>query len=241
MQLAIDLTARQAARVVEQAVRAQPEIELEPRNLPEDEPLRGKLIGREGEMLAVELASMRAATPLAVLMGAFCEIRVQLSGEMYLFTTHVLDAAEDGKQQRIMIAQPDMVQVLNRRGFERTNATVASQVRVRVPSQPSPAIGLLANVSPDGLACNLPGTALDHALALGDELRVSFELAGFDEIFELPCVLRNKDIMRDKQQLFLGLEFNVRTGDKADELGLQRLRAALYELMTDMTNLDGES
>jgi c-di-GMP-binding flagellar brake protein YcgR len=240
MQLAIELTPRQAARVLEQALRAQAGLEIEPRNLPADQPLQGKLIGREGELLCVEVLGGPLTLPLSVLIGAFCEVRTALSGELYMFTTCVFDAVESAVPPRLLMVLPEAIQVINRRQFERTNATVASQVRVQVSGQPAPFVGLLANVSADGLACNLPETTLDETLSLGDELRVSFELAGFDEIFELPAVVCNKMLARDQQQLLLGLKFDVRPDDPLAQHGLQRLRAALFQLMANFTDMDGE-
>ncbi|MFQ5806797.1 MAG: PilZ domain-containing protein [Phycisphaerae bacterium] len=240
MQLAIDLTPRQAARVLEQALRGQAELEIEPRNLPEDEPLRGKLVGREGKLLSVRVVDEKFGLPLSVLIGAFCEVRTVLSGELYLFTTCVLDAIEDSVPGRVLMVIPETIQVANRRQFERTNATVASQVRVWTGADETPSVGLLANVSADGLACNLPETVLDEALSLGDELRVTFELAGFDQIFELPAALCNKTLTRDRQQLSLGLKFNVQSDDPAAECTLQRLRAALFQLMANLTDMDGD-
>ena len=240
MQLAIDLTPRQAARVLEQALRARADFEIEPRNLPEGEPLHGKLLGREGELLAVQVRDALVAVPLSVLIGAFCEVRTVLSGELYTFSTCVLDVVDDPPPRRLLLVIPETIQVTNRRQFERTSATVASQVRLWVGSQTAPAVGLLANVSADGLACNLPGTDLDTVLALGDELRVQFELAGFDGAFELSAVHCNKLLTRDKQQLSLGVKFNVRPDCPADRQALKRVRAALLELMANTMDMDGE-
>lgn len=239
MQLFIDLTPRQAARVLEQALRARAILELEPRTLPDEQPVRGRLTGREGELLTFEIESGQPAAPLNAFVGAFCEAEMILSGELYNFTSCILDVAEKDDLLRLYLVIPEIIQVRNRRQFERTNATIASQVRVHTPVQPAPAIGLLANVSLDGLACNLPGTDLDSALALGEELRVTFELAGFDEQFEMPVILCNKQLTPDKQQLSLGMQFNVNPNDSAAQRTHQRLRAALYELMTNIADMDG--
>jgi hypothetical protein len=152
----------------------------------------------------------------------------------------VLDVIENQPQPRMLMVIPEIIHVANRRQFERTNATVASQVRVWVGPQPAPTVGLLANVSADGLACNLPGTALDEVLALGDQLRVQFELAGFDGVFELTAVLCNKVLISDRQQLSLGMKFEVGHNRPADQQALERLRAALAELMANTTDMDGE-
>ena len=240
MLLTIDLTPRQAARVLEQAVRAQADFEIEPRNLPEDEPLHGKLLGREGELLAVQACEEQLEIPLNILIGAFCEIRMELSGELYNFTTCVLDVVERPDSKKVLLVIPETIQVANRRQYERTNATVASQVRIWAGTQTAPSVGLLANVSAEGMGCNLPGTAMDEVLALGDSVRVSFELAGFDEVFDLPSVICNKSLLLDKQQLFLGMQFEVSPDNAAGLQALQRLRAALFELTVNTSDLDGD-
>lgn len=239
MQLAIDLAPRQAARVLEQALRGRAELEIEPRNLPDDDPLLGRLLGREGELLSVEILDEKLRVPLSVLIGAFCEVRTVLSGEMYTFSTYVLDVVEEGNLGRVLVVVPETIQVTNRRQFERTNATIASQVRIWNGAQQAPAVGLLANVSADGLACTLPGVVLDEVLAIGDRVRVSFELAGFDEQFELPAILCNKALTRDRQQLSLGLKFDARPDDPVALHALQRVQAALLEWMTNFTDMDG--
>lgn len=240
MQLTIDLTPRQAARVLAQALRAQARLQIEPRNLPEGETLRGQLTGREGDLLVIELTDDQHALPLTVLIGAYCEVQTVLSGELYTFSTYVLDVAKGGHRTQALMVAPQTIEVANRRQFERTVATVASQVRVWTAAQQVPTVGLLADVSVNGLACNIPGTGLDEALAIGDGLRVSFEIAGFDEVFELPVILCNKAITPDKQQLSLGVQFNAQPDDPVAQHTLQRIRAALLKLTTDSTEMDGE-
>ena len=240
MQLAIDLTPRQAARVLEQALRAQAELEVEPRNLPDGGPMPAKLLGREGELIAVQISDTQRGLPVSVLIGAFCEVQMVLSRELYMFSTCILDAAEDAEPPRVLMISPEAIQVANRRQFERTNVTVASQVRVWTAAEETPAVGLLANVSADGLACNLPTMALDAMLALGDSVRVSFELAGFDESFELPAILCNKALTHDRQQLCLGLQFDVRPDDPVALHTLLRVRGVLFQLMANHTDMDGD-
>ncbi len=239
MQLAIDLTPRQAARVIEQAVRARADVDVEARNRADDEALHGRLEGRDGELLRIAMPALEPASS-AMLIGVFCEIRMILLGELYTFTTFVLDVPENASPPVILVANPEVVQVTNRRRVERTNATIASQVRIWTTRSQAPTVGLLANVSADGLGCNLPGTALDSELALGDSLRVSFELAGFDEIFELPAELCNKNLLAERQQLFLGMKFTVTPDDPVACHTLERVRAALVELTTNFFDTDGE-
>lgn len=163
-----------------------------------------------------------------------------LSGEMHTFSTFVLDAPETSGPPRILMAAPEVIQVSNRRRFERTNVTIASQVRFWLKSDQPPTIGLLANVSAEGLACNLPGLGLDEPLSLGDEARVAFELAGFDDLFEMPVIVCNKSIDHERGQLCLGIHFKLDDGDAAARDAHRRLQAALYELTSNLTDMDGE-
>ena len=180
------------------------------------------------------------ATAPAALIGAFCELRMVMSEEMYTFSTFVLDALDDGEAPRILLAAPEVVQVANRRRMERTNVTIASQVRFWASGDQPAAVGLLANVSTDGIACNLPTLELDKTLSLGDVANVSFELAGFDDRYELPVVVCNKDVDDERGQLCLGLQFKVDNGDASARASHRRLQAALYELTTNLTDMDGE-
>lgn len=238
MLMAFDLQPRQAARVLEQALRARPDFTVEMRNMPDDEPLLGKLVAREGNLLVVELREYAIDAPLTTLIGAFCDIRTVLSGELYLMTCCVLDVGENPAPGQLLLSVPEHIQVANRRQCERTNATVASQVRVWAPGQSSASVGLLHNVSNDGLACDMPGLALDAALALGDRVRVSFELAGFEGNFEMNSVVFNKALDAAHQQLRLGLQFDTDEKDATAVEALKRLRAALQTLTNNLSSRD---
>lgn len=240
MNLNLELTTRQTNRVVEQALRAHASLEIEPRNLPAGDPLDGQLVGREGTLLAISIPNVCEDLPLNSLVGAFCEIRTILSDELYQFSTCVLDLVDNDSTPRILVATPEKLFVANRRQYERTNATVASQVRLWIPGQTGPTVGLLADVCADGLGCNLAGDGLDDVLALDDRLRATFEIAGFDETFELPVVLCNKNICPDTRQLTLGMRFAVESNDLVGQHALFRLRTALFELLSNTWQNDGE-
>jgi len=239
MRMTLELTKRQTARVIEQAIRGAARLEIEPRHRADAPPLVGILRSREENRLRVDLDPEQIDFEPAVLMGVFCEVRLTLLNEMYLFTSCILDFADLTDVRRLQLALPDTIQVANRRKFERTNATVASQIRIWPEGQTSASVGLLQNVSAIGLACILPSVELDDALLLGDRVRVNFELAGFDENFELPACVCNKALTPKKDQLTLGLEFAVPAEDDVAQHTLDRIRAALFEMMTGLSNLDG--
>lgn len=230
--MTLDLTPRQGARVIEQALRAEAELELEPRSRAIDDVVRGRLIGREGAYLRFELLGGLAALEL---IGCFCDVRLELSGQLYLFTTSVADIPEHGARREILLTPPDWMQVANRRRFERTNATIAAQVRIKLSADAPVSVGLMSNVSAAGLACVMPGLELDDQALVGETAMLSFELPGLDDLFALPAVICNKARTEDQQQLILSFQFHV---DPADERGLaqlDRVREALVEISDSLS------
>jgi hypothetical protein len=233
----LDLTVRQAARVIEQAVRGEAAMALEPRNRPIDSALLGRLIGREGPFLRFELRS--GAAPLE-LIGVCCDVRLELSGQLYLFATNIVDIPDHGAQRELLIAPPDWVQVANRRRFERTNATIAAQVRIKLHPAGPTNVGLMSNISADGLACILPGLELDEHALVGEPAQLAFELPGFDDLFELPAELCNKARTDDQQQLILSFQFKLQPSDTQGRASLERVREALVEI-SHMLNTGGDA
>lgn len=238
---AIDLTPRQANRLLEQAIRIQSPIEIAPRNLDEGTSVRGLLTGREGSMLHVEIVGRTDVLSGGCVIGAFCEVQSAIGGQVVLFSSCILDVIEQPKTTRVMLAMPDLVQVSNRRRFERTNATIASEVHLVQDGQYSQCSGLLANISPDGLGCMFAAGEINDLVLVGEPARVSFELAGCDDVFELPVTVCNKNLSKDQSQLTVGMEFDVQPESAADVQTLQRLRALLSRIFMESIRQEGHS
>lgn len=236
---ALDLTPRQANRLLEQAVRAAARLEIEPRSFPDGRSVRAVLKGREGSTLLAEVSSVPPDMPAISLMGAFCEVRSALSGQIFIFTSCVLDVIDAIGPVRLSLAVPEIIQVTNRRRFERTNATVASEVYLLIDDETCGGPGGLANISPDGLGCTFPAEGLDERVLVGEPLRVRFEIAGFDEEFELPALVCNKTLSRDQKQITIGLEFDLARTGKQDARMLERVRGMLNQLMNSDTPRSG--
>lgn len=237
----IDLTPRHAARLLEQAVRSRVRLDIEPQSWPDGESLRGTLWRREGNLLYVDLDESKGKTEgsLLNLIGAFAEIRTTLGGHVFLFSTCVLDVIEEAGPPRLVLAVPESLQVGNRRRYERTNATVASQVRIWTDKTSPASVGLLMNIGPEGLAAQFVGPGLGDGALVGDEVSVSFELAGFEESYRLPAVVCSKTMSSDKAILSIGLQFVKDTADPQAQQSLQQLAAILNELMSDFTAQEG--
>lgn len=237
----LDLTARQCARLLEQAVRMRAAIEIFPRCLSEGQSLKGQMSGREGSLLHILLAKNENESTTAGLIGSFCEVQITLAGQVALFSSCALDLVEKSGQSQLSLAVPDLIQVSNRRRFERTNATVASEVRLILEGQPSETVGSLANLSPQGLACTFPSGEFDDQLLVGEPVRVSFELVGFDETFELTAICCNKAISPDKTQLIAGMEFESAALSPDDAETLKRLRTLLNQIFIQAVRMEGRS
>lgn len=238
MHSAFELTPRQSARLVEQALRARAALEIEPRTALDGHVIHGTLDGREGNLLSVRLAPAEGDGLPTGLVGVFCDVHMVQSEQLYCFSTCVLDVSDTGSPVYLLLATPEFVQVSNRRRFERHSVPVAAQVRI-APQSPSPTyVALLADVSVVGLACSLPNPTDDQALLIGDPVRLNFELPGLDRSFDLPAIVCNKSVTADKQLLTLGLEFAVPPGERDARETYERLKAAIYSMTAEAARTD---
>jgi hypothetical protein len=240
MMSALDLTPRQAARVLEQALRNRADLELEQRGGSGDRTLRGRLVAREAGLLSVELHDEDRALTLATLVGAFCDVRTVLSGELYLFSTCIVDVSDASVPQRVLLAVPSAVQVANRRRFERKSPGSWAQARLAGGPLGAPQLAPILSISAAGLACRVLQPQLDEVLLIGDEILVGVRLPGHAEFFELRATVCNKSLPHDKSYLDLGLEFSPDPGDPRSQHVLQRLQDVLCDIGTDTTT-DGET
>lgn len=172
----IDLTQRQAARVLAQALRTRVRLEIESRS--REGTISGSLAGAENSTLCVELHDHGVDTPLAGQIGSFCDIRAVLSGHLYLFSTCIVDVLESTVPQRLLLAIPDTVQIVNRRQFNRTIAQEHIALHLWPGGTQHPFVGTLTDIGPAGLGCQMPRRDLEHLLLIDDEVRVRFQLPG---------------------------------------------------------------
>ena len=233
MILSIDLTPRQVQRVVEQAHRARAQVQIEPRVLPDGTTLAGVIEDCSDTSLAIRLAPNQNVSDWCPLAGAFCEVRTNLSGQLYVFTTNIINVREQ-PHVTLQLTRPEIIQVVNRRRFERTNTTIASQVRIWTKDESNAAVGLLTSVGPGGIGARLPESDAPLELYIGDRVRVRFEIAGFESKFELDAVVCNKIADDRQQQLELGLEFDIAPDDASATRTLERVRTALFQLTSDL-------
>jgi hypothetical protein len=234
MLTAIDLTHRQATRVLEQALRARARVQLEPRM--RDQTLCGTLTGREEGLLRVQLDDQRLGFPLLALVGAFWDVSTVLSGQLYRFCSCVVAVISDVAPPALLLSVPEVIQVANRRRFARK--TLSEQVPVQVrPELAEPLTGSLREIGPGGLNCRLPRDA-DAILLIDDRVVLSFVLPPGTECFELPALVCFKCAVRDGEHVDVGFEFASCPSGQPAAAALERLRALLAQDLTGQNNPD---
>lgn len=239
MLVALDLTPRQAARVLAQAVQTRAKLEIEPRPDGCRALLWGTLIGAERDLLRVELHDRGHELPLASLVGAACDVRAILSGQLYLFSTFVIDVADNTTPQRLVLAAPDSVQVANRRRFVRSTPLEPVAVRLAVAGAREPLATDLVQIGPGGLACRAAAAAAEDALFIGDAAQVEFLLPWASTVFTLAATVCSKTRGPDRDHVTVGLEFAL-AADGTAPPDLERLRAALADETARLSESNGD-
>lgn len=234
MLVTLDLTVRQAARILAQAVQTHAKLEIEPRPEVHSTLLWGSLTGREDDVLQVDLHDFGRDLPLAPLIGAMCDVRTILSGQLCMFSTFIVDAGESSVPQRVMLAVPTTIQIANRRRFTRKTPTEPVPLRLTVPGNTTTFVAILTNIGPSGLGCRVVSRELDEVLFIGDPVRVDFVLPWSNDAFSLVAQVCSKNPAGEEHHRIIGFEF---TGD--DPGAIDRLRAALNEETARLIEKDG--
>lgn len=239
MDMTLELSSRQANRLLEQARRTGATLEIEPRGPGARTTLTAVLLELDPRVIRVRLAETTAEDGLIELTGSFCDGRVQIDDELYSFSACILDVADERHPLEMTLTRPSVIQLNNRRRFERTTVRSASPISLWFAGQAEPCKGEIISISPMGLACRT-GDSVNDFVCVDDHLRVMLELAGFDEPFELPAVICNKALDVPGQRLVLGLAFDVAPDDDVHQHTLQRLHAVLTAI-TAKQRKGGES
>ena len=223
----IDLSTAQATRILEQAVRTRAALELEPRPMAaQGRTVRGVIDGRENALLRVKLEAP-PELPEGSLIGAFCEAQLPLAGELYQFTSCVIDVAHVGPNH-LLIAVPQSIQLVNRRRFVRRAPADAVVVQVWPAGAEVAYSCALADLDPNGLAISGHRGDLDEVLLIGDDVRLAFDLPLIDETFEVYCTVCNKTLDPERQNMIIGLEFSTQAGPEQNAI-VERLRLLLND------------
>ena len=224
---AYELEARQAQRILEQALRAGARVTLTP-GTENPTPLQGVLVSATAESLWIEVRQPRIELD-AGLQSVCCEGVFELGDTRYLLASNVLAVVSDGEDRRLEIVRPEGLQVLQRRRFWRAQVQDSSPVLVSRPAAdgqaPWSCLASMLNVSVDGLACLAERSEAD-ATAVGEQLRLVVRVCPAEEPFVVDAVLKSKTAAGTEGQIVLGFQFDLtREPDQR-----QRLHAALERL-----------
>lgn len=199
------LNARKSARILEQAVRTRARVTLRP-HTPTDVPeLTGTIAPQAPESFRLTLGDRVNALPQA-LIGARCDAHLQVGRDQYVFATNITALIDTDTPLRLDIARPDVLHALERRRRGRTRVHSSCPVHLYKAGHGSDDVGTLLNASVDGIACRIPTAAADRTV-IGDTLRVSFQLTGSTQRFDLQAAVRSKTPAGSERHTIVGLQF----------------------------------
>jgi len=207
MEYAIDLSTRQSARTLEQAVRYRATVLIEPGLWPDADGLKGRLIALDAESLRAELTEPSVFRP-SHMVGSYCDVSLLLGQDRFLFSTHALDAKQAGERWSVSLARPEKLRVYQRRRFWRVKLAESARVRLRrdADNAGTEIVGWLCNISGEGMACLVEADAAER-LHVGETIAASFALPDAGPPFDLHAVLCNKTPNAENEKMILGMQF----------------------------------
>lgn len=226
MEMVLDLTVRQAARVLEQALRSRATVQVEPRTWPAEQFLQGRFVGRDGTVLRLDVERQTVDLPLAALVGVCCDVRTILSDQLYLFATSIVDVLDASTPPRLLLNAPAAVQVANRRRFVRQAVGNGAGARVRVCPDGEWRNVDLFNIGPAGLAFRAARAELDEHLLIGDDVDLLVQLPRLPNPLQARATICSKTPAGD--DLVVGVDF-VEPDDPVARANLTRFRTLLSE------------
>lgn len=235
MLVTLELSERQAARVLAQAIRTHVKVEVEPRPETHNALLWGSFSGQENDLLQVDLHDSGPQVNLSGLVGAMCDVRMILSGQLCMFSTFVVDASNEAVPKRITLATPTSIQMANRRRFARKTPTEPVPVRISVPGYQPPFVAILTNIGPQGLGCRVVSRDLDEVLYIGDRVHLEFVLPWSNDAYSVAATTCNKNPCGEDGHMIVGFEFV----HQPNETQVERLRTALNDETARLTEQDG--
>lgn len=225
MQYAIDISERQSQRVLEQSVRMQSQLLIEPVGIPERTVL-GFVASGDSDVLVAELTGPPHPW-LRELVGRNAGVQL-FQEERYLFNSKILTGPTWHEGEQITLRSPRVLQVMQRRRFWRAKLAPSSVVSLRWSSSGRElhTNGPLLNVSSEGLACRLQSGAA-QSIGIGGRVQAEFKVPQSAGAFCFQAVVRNCSPASDDSWI-LGVEFVI-DGHEASAAAQQCLRDLLYQ------------
>lgn len=210
MQFCHELSDRQSARVIEQAICEHVTICLDPHYSSGLEPFTVQLIGADAEYLTFQILEDRPASAQDLIPGLYCQAQFSTGEAVYLLSVHLVDFSE--AERTLRAGRPKIVQILERRKFIRSRVAAPTEVTIRWPEQRREAPASLFNIGGSGLAFRI-GKDSGDSIAIGDVLEVGFELPGLPRRFEFSIAICNKTLASDGASVIVGAQFQETRND----------------------------
>ncbi len=239
MRFTYDLSPSQSDRIIDQAVRHRAEVVLAPRAWTDEGGLTTRLHGSEGELLLVE-GQAGSQSQVESIVGVHIDAQLVLGGTLYLFDSHLVDTDFSKPDALLLIARPPVLQVGQRRRFQRRTLMTKCNVRLtwEQDRQPREATGRLLNLSGDGMACRLDAETAEQ-LEAGGALNVMFHPSEAEMPFEFQGIVTNLSEAGSEGYALLGLQFKFSPDDAASQESRKRLCDMLYARLVAASMVDG--
>ena len=140
------------------------------------------------------------------LPGQYCQVQFSLNGGDLLGQRPHRDDRDAGRRsagndapRHLVTSRPNVVQILERRKFVRTQLATRTPVMVRWPEDDRLAEASLFNIGGGGLAFRI-GKDFGDRIHIGDRMEATFELPGLPRRFTFQLSMCNKTVGQRQRQ-----------------------------------------
>ncbi len=204
MPFSFELNDRQAARVIEQAIRSGTPMRVDPDYAGPGEALPVQLIDEDRQYLTFRFEAADAPLAGRLIPSQYCQVQFSLGGAVYMLSVYVVDL--NPPRGILRTSRPKMVQILERRKFVRTQLAARVPVIVRWLTRDRLAEASLFNIGGSGLAFKIGKDFADFIL-VGDMMEADFELPGLPVRFTFRISICNKTVASDNTSVIVGVQF----------------------------------
>ncbi|MCG3138514.1 MAG: hypothetical protein HJJLKODD_02379 [Phycisphaerae bacterium] len=218
MKYAIELNREQSEQIMQQAKSTQAQVSVQPKHWPASRWLDAQLLNCTPEHLELQLPPIDQIDPLQ-LLNIYCQVDLQLPDGHYFFDSCITAVQPHASHCYLQLQRPETILVQQRRRSRRT--AVNKSIKIQLLRQEDGALqsssGRLYNLSPQGLACQLPRNEA-AAMVVGQMWTVCFNLDEPEQWYKLPVQICRIFSASSPGQMIVGMEFQFEPGDPQHEL-----------------------
>jgi len=218
MKYAIELSRKQAARILQCASRAHQQVRFQSKSWADGKGLAMHLANCEEGCLHLE-AEWDDQVENILLPNTYCQIEMEIEDNDYFFDSHILSVRRHQEVLNIEVVCPETILVQQRRRSKRK--TIASSSDVQISREENDELhiyeGKLYNLSEDGLAFKISKTQ-SSGVDIGQIWCVCFEVPEQSYCYKLEAVVRRKVPSSSEGDIILGMEFELGDVDQLKQL-----------------------